>query len=139
MRDRHRGYVAALRAARLPVRAAWSIATDLTIEAGAAAMAWLLAGTPRPTAVFCASDVLAMGALQECRRRGVAVPGEMAIAGFDDLEFAAQLLPALTTIRVPRYQIGWTAASLIRERLAGGRVERPVVDLGFALVVRART
>ncbi len=139
MRDRHRGYAAALRAARLRIRPEWSIATDLTIDAGAAAMARLLAGDPRPRAVFCASDVLAMGALQECNRRGVRVPDDVAIAGFDDLEFASQLLPALTTIRVPRYQIGRDAGLLIRDALAGRKIARRVLDLGFELVVRGST
>ena len=72
----------------------------------------------------------------ECQRRGVAVPGKIAIAGFDDLDIAGQVVPALTTIRVPRYAIGREAARLFRERLAGRAVEPRVVDLGFELLVR---
>jgi LacI family gluconate utilization system Gnt-I transcriptional repressor len=136
MRDRHLGYVHALKAARIRVRPEWSIGTDLSMEAGARALRRLLGMDPRPTALFCASDVLALGAVQEANRSGIRIPSEIAIAGVDDLEFAAELIPALTTIRIPRYEIGRTAGRLMRDSLAGRTISRRIVDLGFELVVR---
>jgi LacI family gluconate utilization system Gnt-I transcriptional repressor len=87
--------------------------------------------------VFCSADALAVGALFECQRRGLAVPGDVAIAGFDDIVFAAQVVPALTTIRVPRYEIGQRAGTMLCDRLAKRNVRRRVVDVGFELVPRA--
>ena len=66
----------------------------------------------------------------------LAVPGNVAIAGFDDIPIAAQVVPALTTLRVPRYEIGQRAGAMICDRLAGRTVKRRVVDTGFELVVR---
>lgn len=135
-RDRRAGFQSALAAAGIRVAADLCIETTLDIPAGARAMAELLERRPDVRAVFASADALAVGALFECQRRGLAVPGKIAIAGFDDLDIAAQVVPALTTIRVPRYAIGREAARLIRERLAGRSVGQSVVDLGFALVVR---
>ncbi len=97
----------------------------------------LVARRPDVEAVFCSSDVIAVGALLECARQGWAVPGRLAVAGFDDLPIAAELHPALTTIRVPRRAMGRLAAELLLRRLAGETVEPRVVDLGFELIARA--
>jgi LacI family transcriptional regulator len=76
-----------------------------------------LAGLPaarRPTAVFCANDLLALGLLQELTRQGLDVPGDVAIVGYDDIEFAAAATVPLTSVRQPRHQLGRTAAELLR-------------------------
>ncbi len=74
----------------------------------------------------------------ECRARGIDVPGEMSIAGFDDIELAAELAPGLTTVRVPSAEIGRTAAQRLLARLAGKRV--PLVkEMAAPLVVRGTT
>ncbi|MEZ5863278.1 MAG: substrate-binding domain-containing protein [Geminicoccaceae bacterium] len=91
----------------------------------------------RADAVFCSTDVLAVGVLMECLRQGVAVPGELAVAGFDDLPIAAEIVPALTTVRVPRRRMGEVAAGLILQRLAGEPMLQPIVDVGFEPQVRA--
>jgi LacI family gluconate utilization system Gnt-I transcriptional repressor len=135
-RDRRRGFAAALAAAGRRLDPALAIETSLDMVAGARAMGTLLDRRRRPRAVFCSADAIAAGALFECQRRGVAVPGEVAIAGFDDLDIAGQVVPALTTIRVPRYALGREAARLIRARLAGEPVAQRTLDLGFTLVVR---
>jgi LacI family gluconate utilization system Gnt-I transcriptional repressor len=135
-RDRRRGFEAAMEAAGRRVDPASCIETSLDMVAGSRAMAALLERQPDLRAVFCSADAIAAGALFECQRRGVAVPGRVAIAGFDDLDIAGEVVPALTTIRVPRYAIGREAARAIRERLAGRPVAPKVIDLGFELVVR---
>ena len=133
-RDRRQGYEKAMTAARRKVDPALCIETTLDIDAGAAAMAKMLLRKPR--AVFCSADALAVGALYECQRRGVDVPSQVAIGGFDDIVLAAQVVPALTTIRVPRYEIGKRAGALLCDQLAGRRVRKRIVDAGFELVPR---
>ena len=102
-------------------------------------MAGLLARSSRIRAVFCYSDVLAAGAHFECQRRGIPIPDGMAIAGYDDLEIARQITPALTTLRVPCYEIGQRAGQLICRRLAGELVEEKIINTGFELIVREST
>lgn len=136
-RDRRRGHELALRAARRASDPSLCVETSLDIDAGAAAMAALLARRPDVRAVFCSADALAVGALYECQRRGIAVPGDVAIAGFDDMPIAGQVVPALTTLRVPRHAIGQRAGEMILARLEGRSVRKRVVDTGYELVVRA--
>ncbi len=80
-------------------------------------------------AIFVGGDVLAVGVMLEARKRGIRVPEDLAIAGIGDLDFAAQLQPALTTIKISGYDIGRTAGRLLLARLRGQQVEAlEVVD-----------
>ena len=106
------------------------------MDAGGRAMASLLDRRPGVRAVFCSADALAVGALYECQRRRLAVPGDIAIAGYDDIPIAGQVVPSLTTIRVPRYEIGRRAGAMICDRLAGRPVKERIVDTGYRLVPR---
>ena len=135
-RDRRHGYELAMSAARRKVDPGLCVETTLDIDAGARAMATLLGRRPNVRAVFCSADALAVGALYECQRRGLAIPADIAIAGFDDIPIAGQVVPSLTTIRVPRYDIGWRAGAMLCERLAGRRPRKGIVDTGFELVPR---
>ncbi|HUH94956.1 MAG TPA: LacI family DNA-binding transcriptional regulator [Casimicrobiaceae bacterium] len=135
-RDRRRGYELALARAGRVGDPTLCVETALDIDAGARAMAKLLDRRPKVRAVFCSADALAVGALFECQRRGVAVPQRVALAGFDDIGIAAQVVPALTTVRIPRYAIGARAGEMIRNRLEGRPVRRRLVDTGYELVVR---
>jgi LacI family gluconate utilization system Gnt-I transcriptional repressor len=106
-----------------------------TIHNGARALAQMLQDQQAVDAVFFANDFLALGALMECARRNLAVPGRIAIAGFGDFEVAREVIPALTTVRIPGRDIGRRAATMLVERLAGKDTERRV-DLGFEIVLR---
>jgi LacI family gluconate utilization system Gnt-I transcriptional repressor len=117
-------------------RAGRIVECAMTMAGGREAMARLLALKHPPRAVFCATDVIAAGAVQECVRRGVALPGVIAIAGYDDLDVARELVPSLTTVRMPRYEIGQTAARLIDRCLAGEPPAQRIHDLGFEFVAR---
>lgn len=110
-----------------------------SFHAGAECLLDLLADRPDVEAIFFANDILAIGALFECQRRGIRVPDDLAIAGFDDVELAAQVNPGLTTVRIPRYGIGREAARLILKRLEGEDVEPRLLDLGFEVVERRST
>jgi len=105
---------------------------------GAVGLADLLARWGDTTAMFCSSDSVALGALSEARRRGLAVPEDVAIAGFGDFEMASENGLALTTVRVPGFAIGEEAARLLLQRGNGQASGRQVIDLGFE-IVRRRT
>jgi LacI family transcriptional regulator len=98
----------------------------------------LLQATPRPTAVICGNDVLAIGALAECHALGLAVPGEISLTGFDDMEIAAAVSPGLTTVHFPTAELGAYAAQHLIARLAGESFESRV-ELPVELVVRGST
>jgi LacI family transcriptional regulator len=74
----------------------------------------------RPTAVFCANDLLALGVLQEMTRRGLRVPGQVAIVGYDDIEYAAASAVPLSSVAQPREQLGRSAAELLVEEIGDG-------------------
>jgi LacI family gluconate utilization system Gnt-I transcriptional repressor len=119
-----------------PVRAV-VVPAPTTLKSGRAALAALLDRGEPIDAVFCSSDLLALGVLTEAQARGLAVPERLAVVGFGDLEFAADLHPALTTVRIDSQAIGRQAAAFIAERAEGRPVERKVVDIGFSIVERA--
>jgi LacI family transcriptional regulator, gluconate utilization system Gnt-I transcriptional repressor len=87
-------------------------------------------------AVFCSSDLLALGVLTEARVRGIGVPARLAVVGFGDLEFAAALQPALTTVHIKGAAIGRQAAQFIVDRAEGRSVPQQVIDIGFSIVER---
>ena len=109
------------------------------LENGARAMAYLLDHRPEVDAVFFAGDLLAGGALLECNRRGVEVPGQMAIAAYDDYDLAVALSPSLTALRIPRYEIGRSVAETLLLRLDGKALSGKTVDLGFEVLHRQST
>lgn len=110
-----------------------------SFHSGAEALVHLLDTRPDVDAIFCGNDILALGALFECQRRGIRVPADLAIAGFDDVELAASVTPALTTVRIPRYEIGREAARRILRRLRDTGVSEPTADLGFEIIERETT
>lgn len=98
----------------------------------------LLAAQPAPTAVICGNDVLAFGAMIEADKLGLAVPAQLSIVGFDDLELAGHLKPGLTTVRVPAEQMWKLAAERVIDMLAGTEVPQ-ATEIDIALVVRGST
>jgi len=108
-----------------------------TLGSGRKGLADLLARHPGIDAVFCSSDMLALGAVIEAQARGISVPEGIAVVGYGDLNFAADTLPALTTVSVDGSAIGRLAARCIIDRAQGRSVAEPVVDVGFSIVARA--
>jgi len=139
-RARLAGFEAAFAAAGAPHPVS-EVPDDLSIAAGREALGRILARAPDIDGIFFATDVMAVGGLLECQRRGIAVPGRIAIAGLGNLEMGRQMQPALTTIEIPAYAMGHRAGELILARLAtkgppmGGRI----IDLGFSLLARETT
>lgn len=128
------GYQHALADAGIKYERSLIVHTNFGIREGRNALAKFLGLKQRPDAIFCTSDLWAAGMIGECARRGIAVPDEIAIAGFNDQDIASEIVPAITTIRVPRYEIGRVAGELILERSEGAT--GGVVDLGFELIER---
>ncbi|WP_369132279.1 LacI family DNA-binding transcriptional regulator [Modestobacter sp. I12A-02662] len=123
--ERREGVVAGLREHGLDPQAALVEVevSDLTVAEGLSAVEALLAAGDRPTAIMCANDMLALGAVLALRARGIDVPGDMALVGYDDVEFAAALAPPLTTVRQPSFEMGVAAARLLLRADADGAGE----------------
>ena len=134
--DRLAGYRQALESAGLPFRQELVRYGNFTPQSGVRAMSELLALRPTPSAVFVASDTVALGALQCLRRLRVRVPEDMALVGFDDIPLVEFIDPPLTTVRLPAFGLGWGAGELLTRLIAGDHVENPRVILETELVVR---
>ena len=121
-RCRRDGYRAALQAWGLSLREADEVLAsgDYTFTSGVQAARRLLDREDRPTALFCISDVLALGALQAARELGLRVPEDLSVVGFDDVEYAVMFQPHLTTIRQPCYALGHTAGEMLLRQIQGG-------------------
>lgn len=137
---RREGYEAALVEAGVQPDPRLIADGDWTRSGGHAAAAALLASESRPTALFCANDLMAIGALDAARELGLDVPGDVSVVGFDDLEAASLVTPKLTTVVNPGHEIGRSAGELLLERIAGGRgAPRREVTLPSPLVIRDST
>ncbi len=140
--DRARERVAGVREAlaahglELPSRRVLEIAFG--ISAARAAFGRLLDSGERFTALVCGNDLLALGALLEAAARGIAVPRQLSVTGFDDIELAGEFSPALTTIHLPVADIGRIAAERMLARIGGGEVPKSH-EIPVHLVVRAST
>jgi LacI family transcriptional regulator len=137
--DRRRGYHAALAAAGIMPDPALEKEAIPEIPPGRAAAEQLLDLAEPPTAIFAFNDNIAIGAIQAARARGVRVPEELSIVGFDDVEPATIVSPALTTVRQPLAEMGRTGVSLLNRLLERQRFETLHVELATRLVVREST
>jgi LacI family transcriptional regulator len=143
VKDRLQGARNALmRAGRDPDSLVCITTTSMTVAAGREA-GERLGGLPvkrRPTAAFCGNDLLALGLLQEMIRQGLDVPNDVAIVGYDDIEFAAAAAVPLTSVRQPRHLLGKTAADLLLEETQDphNHIHRQI-EFEPDLVVRAST
>ena len=133
---RQQAFAQSARAAGLREVAVVSVPAPTTLKSGRAALADLLQRLPDIDAVFCSSDLLALGVMTEAQARGIAVPAQLAVVGFGDLAFSADLYPALTTVRIDGMAIGRQAAQFIVDRAEGREVAPRVVDIGFSIVAR---
>ncbi len=137
---RHRGFLSAIGAAGLDGAAdAVRFATLFTEEEGARACAELLDAHPELTAVVAANDLLALGCYDFIEARGLRCPRDISVVGFNDMPFVDRLLPPLTTVRVPKREIGTVAADLLLQRLSGEPGAAHEILLEPSLVVRGST
>jgi LacI family transcriptional regulator len=135
--QRRAGYEKALLQAGIPLVCDLVREGNFTPASGFAAMSELLSVSPRPTAVFVASDVVAMGAIQAIKKARVSIPKELAVVGFDDVPLAEYYDPPLTTVRLPAYGLGWAAGDLLVRIIQGDDSEQNGIFLESELIVRA--
>jgi LacI family transcriptional regulator len=112
-RMRERGFVLALRAAGIAMPSEHWRRAPATVAGGRDAMRVMLSAPSRPTAVFCANDLMAIGALKQCFTAGLELPRDMSVVGCDDIELARYVTPELTTISIPARELGARAARLL--------------------------
>lgn len=136
---RLQGYVQALRRSGMQVDPHYIARGDFTFNAGAQALDQLLNLPNPPTAIFCHSDVMALGALSQAKRRGYKVPDDLSIIGFDNIALAEFCDPPLTTISQPRFEIGREAMLLLLDQLQGQVVSSGSRLLDCELIVRGST
>ena len=132
---RVRGVREALAEAGLDLPAKRLVERRYGLAAAREGLRQLLETNPAPTAVVCGNDVLAFGALLEAQRLGLAVPQELSIVGFDDLELASHVQPALTTVHVPAEAMWCCAADRVIAALRGQEFQR-ATEIDVGLVVR---
>ncbi len=140
---RRDGFLHTLREAGLSCPASYLVEGNFTLQGGQEAMRSILSARPRPQAVFCASDEMAIGAMQVIRDAGLRVPDDIAVIGYDDIPVAKTTEPALTTVRQPVEQLGYTATTMLIDILEARALnparmlEHQHVVLPTELVVRA--
>jgi LacI family gluconate utilization system Gnt-I transcriptional repressor len=137
-KDRLKGYLRALEQLGFQADARLIVETSRGLSAGAEAVARVIQSVPEVDALFCAGDVLAVGALFECQKRGWAVPDRIALASFDDVDLMRHVVPSVTTLRLPRYDIGERSARMLLSRIMDGaeHLRGSVVDLKFEIIQR---
>jgi LacI family repressor for deo operon, udp, cdd, tsx, nupC, and nupG len=137
--QRHEGYRTALLAAGIEPDPALTVFADFHYESGRQAIDTLLARDAGFTAIFCSNDEMAVGAINGLRRRGLDVPTNVSVVGFDDIVFADASDPPLTTVRQPRREIGRASMAMMIGILAGRRDTSRRMILPVELVRRAST
>jgi LacI family transcriptional regulator len=138
-RERVNGFHAALAGAGIAPDRSLEIPSDFEIGGGYAAAAKLLDRPDRPTAIFGFNDNIAIGVIRAARERGIRIPEDISLVGFDDAEEAMLVTPTLTTVRQPLQEMGRMGVSLLSRLLEGQAVEALRVELATKLVVREST
>ena len=136
--ERHAGYKRALMEADLPVLKSLVVHGDGKPEGGRQAAQQLLGQQDGPTGIFCYNDMSALGVLEEIAAKGLSVPEDISVVGFDDIFFAALLQPPLTTVRQPKKEMGRRAMRLLLALLRGEEAQKTITIKG-ELVVRRST
>jgi LacI family transcriptional regulator len=137
--ERRRAYRGALASAGIPFDASLELEADFDFEPGAQAAAVLLELDRPPTAIFAFNDMIAVGAIRIARSRGIRIPDELSIVGFDDSAYATVVHPALTTVRQPLAEMGATAVDLLVRLMRKEAVDTLHLEPFTRLVVRETT
>jgi len=138
-RLRHSGYIDTLLHNGINPAPSYFLSAEPTIAAGRELVPHLLELTPLPDALFCFSDMVAVGVIEECLARGVRIPDDLALVGYADLDMCSIAKIELTSIRQPRRMIGQTAAELMIDLINGKQIDNPRVVLPVELIVREST
>jgi LacI family transcriptional regulator len=137
--ERRRGYRDALETAGVPFDPALELEADFDFEPGTQAASALLELERPPSAIFAFSDMIAIGAMRAARARGISIPDDVSIVGFDDSAYATIVNPALTTVRQPLAEMGGTGVDLLVRLMRSESVDTPHLEPFTRLVVRETT
>ena len=137
--DRLAGYHSALHGAGLPLVPEYVREGDFAVEGGRNAAHELLALPNAPTAIFAMNDNMAMGAMLAARERTLRVPHDLSVVGFDDVDMATMITPALTTISQPLQEMGRLAVTVLYRQINGQPLDANRIELSTKLVVRDST
>ena len=133
------GYLAALRANGIDVRNEYILSGNFNLPSGVRGASALLSLAEPPTAIFAASDLTALGVLDEARRRGLRVPDDLSLVGFDGTDLAEQSVPRLTSVSQPLQEMGRSALRSVLRLANGEELESLHVEFATTLVVRDST
>ena len=137
--DRLAGYQTALVAAGLPLRPEYIVESDFKFDGGLSAGHALLSLPSPPTAIFAQSDNMAIGIMRAARQRGLRLPEDLSVVGFDDIDLAPVTTPALTTVAQPLQELGRHAVTLLYRLIDALPLEVSRVELSTRLVIREST
>ena len=137
--DRLRGYRQAIQELGLAYRDDYVVYGDFYAESGREATERLLRLAEPPTAIFAASDLMAIGAIRAAAEVGLRVPEDLSIVGFDDIQLSPHVNPPLTTMRQDKLGLGFAAGDALVARIAGAPDRPPLRTLAVELVVRGST
>jgi LacI family transcriptional regulator len=137
-KERYRGFQAAMEANQLPVNTHYIRRCIASVESSRQVASELLTDHPEIDSLICYNDIIAGGALEACVHLGIAVPDQVAITGFDDIMFSSVFKVALTTMHVPKFELGERAAQMLFERIDGNITQSEIV-LDAKLVIRQST
>jgi LacI family transcriptional regulator len=137
-RDRQEVFGQRLQAVGVEIKPEWIDDGEFTEQGGAQAAERILNAAPDVTALFAGNDKMALGAMHYCSHRGIRIPEDMSIIGFDDMQQAAFVNPSLTSVHLPLYEVGALACEKLIERVRG-KIEKVAEVLPTHLVVREST
>jgi LacI family transcriptional regulator, gluconate utilization system Gnt-I transcriptional repressor len=133
---RNKAFSDTLKAHSLPEAYVHNVGEQRSLKSGREALQHILKARPDIDAIFCSSDLLALGVLTEARAQNIVIPDQLAIMGFGNVPFMEDMIPSLTTVKINGAQIGRLAAQLLVDRAQGKAIEQPILDVGFSIVER---
>lgn len=137
---RERGYRDSLAKANIPANERWILhLPDVSYDAAVGSVAALFEGPDRPDACFCVSDVFAASVIKAATERGISIPRDMSVVGFDDIDLATMTVPTITTIQQPAYQLGWQSCNILIEQIENPGAHLNRIILKTDLIVRGST
>ncbi|GLS26780.1 LacI family DNA-binding transcriptional regulator [Marinibactrum halimedae] len=137
--DRETGYRKAMKKAKLPIDDTWVSEGGLTLEGARRAVRKLINSSAPPTAIFCANDEMAIGAIHEIKAAGLSVPEDISVVGFDDIRYAEVVDPPLTTIAQPAEEIGERTMYRLCKAIDGSDIGLGAETVPHKLIVRRST
>jgi len=130
------GFLAALRERGSPAAPCYLTGSPSTVRHGREGLTRALEDGLRPDVVVCSSDLMALGVLMEAQRRGLSVPGDLAVIGFGAQAFSEEVQPELTTVQIDGAMIGRKSVDFLIRRTQGLRPEPAIIDIGFQILAR---